>query len=207
MPQIDVHIVPSADAADRHGRAGPAAAGAGLRQCDRTLTGKRLRHASTSEEAETWARWLITGAGGGIGAATVRAALKAGDRGRCDRPQPRQAHALPWTTSQATTSRSSRWTSPTRPGEAMRSTRRSSAFGQHRRSRQQCRLQPARQFRGVEHGRNRKRLIATRFLRRDVRACARRSSVMRKQRSGRIINISSACWDRRLQALRSLQRC
>jgi isoquinoline 1-oxidoreductase beta subunit len=43
MPVIDVHIVPSQRCAYRHGRTGPAAAGAGLCQRAVQLTGKRLR--------------------------------------------------------------------------------------------------------------------------------------------------------------------
>ena len=67
--------------------------------------------------------WFITGAGSGIGAGIARAALKAGDRvvatGRnLDKVRKRSA------TSRARTSRSSSWTSPTRPRRKRPSRRR-----------------------------------------------------------------------------------
>jgi NADP-dependent 3-hydroxy acid dehydrogenase YdfG len=82
MPEFDVHILPSAEPPtgwanpachDRHQRS-PC-----HRSADRqTAASVALQH--RKQELNMSKVWFITGAGSGIGAATARAAMRAGDR-------------------------------------------------------------------------------------------------------------------------------
>ena len=98
--------------------------------------------------------WFITGAGSGIGAATARAALKAGDRVvATGRNLDKVRNALGDVAGENVAFVQLDVTNEAQAKPAVDAG--DQGVRTHRRSRQQCGLQPARQFRGVEHRRNR----------------------------------------------------
>ena len=83
MPEFDVHIVPSAEPPTGMGEPGLPPLAPAFANAIAQLTGKPLRQLALQhrkQELNMSKVWFITGAGSGIGAATARAALKAGDR-------------------------------------------------------------------------------------------------------------------------------